>query len=95
MKSVYDITERVKGTHGTVEKEGLLESDQLKKSNIPLKEIQRIISELEKQMKEAAKALEFEKAAAIRDQIYEMRALFAEESNLPPWKKARLLAGED
>ncbi|MBC7325160.1 MAG: UvrB/UvrC motif-containing protein, partial [Moorella sp. (in: Bacteria)] len=43
----------------------------------------------------AAKNLEFEKAAALRDQIFELRALLAEESNLPPWQKARLLAGEE
>ena len=34
-------------------------------------EIQRVISELEKQMKDAAKNLEFEKAAVLRDQVFE------------------------
>ncbi len=58
-------------------------------------ELQRVIGELEKQMKEAAKALEFEKAAALRDQIYELRALLAEESNAKPWEKIRLLAGDE
>jgi excinuclease ABC subunit B len=58
-------------------------------------EIQRVTAELEKQMKEAAKNLEFEKAAILRDQIYELRGIIAEESNLPPWKKVRLLAGEE
>jgi excinuclease ABC subunit B len=58
-------------------------------------ELARIISELEKQMKEAAKNLEFEKAAIIRDQVYEMRGILAEESNLKPWEKVKILAGED
>ena len=58
-------------------------------------EMQRVITELEKQMKEAAKNLEFEKAAVLRDQVFELRGLLAEESNLPPWKKVRLLAGEE
>ena len=36
-------------------------------------ELARLIRDLERQMKEAAKALEFEKAALIRDQIIELR----------------------
>jgi len=33
--------------------------------------MKRVIDELEKQMKEAARNLEFEKAAVLRDQIYD------------------------
>ncbi len=58
-------------------------------------EIQRVISELEKQMKDAAKNLEFEKAAVLRDQVFELRSILAEESKLPPWDKVRLMAGEE
>ncbi len=57
-------------------------------------ELQRVIGELEKQMKDAAKNLEFEKAAALRDQIFELRGILAEEANVPPWEKVRLLSGE-
>jgi len=64
-------------------------------SGMPKSEIQRVITELEKQMKAAAKNLEFEKAAVLRDQIYELRGVLAERSNLPPWEKVRLLAGEE
>ena len=46
-------------------------------------------------MKEAAKNLEFERAALLRDQLYELRQILAEESNLPPWKKVKLLAGDE
>jgi excinuclease ABC subunit B len=67
---------------------GLLGSDSI--AALP-----RLINELEKNMKEAAKALEFEKAAALRDQIYELRAILADESNAPPWKKIRLLTGDE
>ncbi|OGO35222.1 MAG: excinuclease ABC subunit B [Chloroflexi bacterium RBG_16_57_11] len=56
-------------------------------------ELQRVIVELEKQMKEAAKNLEFEKAAALRDEMYELRSILAEESNVKPWEKIHLLAG--
>lgn len=64
-------------------------------SRMPKNELQRLISELEKKMKEAAKNLEFEKAAALRDEIYELRSILADESNLPPWQRVRLLAGDE
>ncbi len=64
-------------------------------AGLPQGEIKRVINELEKQMKEAARDLEFEKAAVLRDQIYELRSILAEESNLPPWEKVRLLSGEE
>ena len=41
---------------------------------MPPEDIERIIAELESEMREAAKNLEFEKAAAIRDQITEMKS---------------------
>jgi len=53
-----------------------------------------MISELEKQMRAAAKELAFERAAMLRDQVYELRAILADESDLPPWKKIQLLSGE-
>ncbi|MDD1777856.1 MAG: UvrB/UvrC motif-containing protein, partial [Candidatus Helarchaeota archaeon] len=42
-------------------------------SEIPKSEIPKIIGELEQSMYEAAKALEFEKAAILRDKIQELR----------------------
>ena len=62
---------------------------------LPKSEMTRVIAELEAKMKDAAKNLEFEQAAMIRDQIFELRQIVAEESNLPPWERVRLLAGED
>jgi excinuclease ABC subunit B len=64
-------------------------------AGLPKNELQRVIAELEKQMKEAAQNLEFEKAAVLRDQIFELRSILAEESKLPPWERVRLLAGEE
>jgi excinuclease ABC subunit B len=46
-------------------------------------------------MKEAAKNLEFERAAALRDEMYELKSLLAEDENLKPWERIKLLAGEE
>jgi excinuclease ABC subunit B len=59
------------------------------------RELERVISELEKQMKEAAKNLEFEKAAALRDEMYELKALMADDGNLKPWERLKLLSGDE
>jgi excinuclease ABC subunit B len=63
--------------------------------DMPRNEIQKIINEMEKQMKEAAKNLEFEKAAALRDEMYELKTLLAEDEKLKPWERIKLLMGED
>jgi len=49
---------------------------------IPKDEIVKLLKELEKQMKQAAKDLEFEKAAALRDQVIELRRTMALEGDL-------------
>jgi len=64
-------------------------------SGMPTKELRNIIDEMEKQMKEAAKNLEFERAAALRDEMYELRALLAEDEKLKPWERIKLLAREE
>ncbi|HEY5983847.1 MAG TPA: excinuclease ABC subunit UvrB [Anaerolineales bacterium] len=58
-------------------------------------ELEKMISELEKRMKEAAKALEFERAAALRDEFYELRAILADEAGLKPWERIKLLSPEE
>ncbi|HKZ82226.1 MAG TPA: excinuclease ABC subunit UvrB [Anaerolineae bacterium] len=63
---------------------------------IPKDELARLIKELEKQMKQAAHALEFEKAALLRDQIFELRQQMdeAEEKKKPAWQRLRDLPAE-
>ncbi len=88
VKSVRDLTDRLARDAG-VEPEDMRK----KASKLEQKELARMITELEKQMKAAAKELEFERAAMLRDQVYELREMLADESDLPPWKKVQLLAG--
>jgi len=64
-KAVKDITERVKAV---TEQRGAFEAKPVSKE-----EIARLIKELNTKMKKAAKNLEFEKAAIIRDQIIGLR----------------------
>jgi len=59
--------------------------------DIPRNELFRLINELEKQMKAAAVQLEFEKAALLRDQIFELRRGLEDES-LPEWERVRRAA---
>jgi excinuclease ABC subunit B len=91
IKAVRDLTDQL-SAKAVAEPKGEYRTHAASRLN--KSELQRVISELEKQMKEAARDLQFEKAAALRDQIYELRAILAEESNLPPWEKVRMLSGE-
>jgi excinuclease ABC subunit B len=62
---------------------------------MPKGELKRWIGELEGEMKTAAKNLEFEKAAVLRDQIYELRAMLADDASVSPWERVKLLSGEE
>jgi excinuclease ABC subunit B len=58
-------------------------------------ELLRVITDMERQMKEAAKNLEFERAAAIRDEMYALRAILAQDESLKPWERIKILSGEE
>jgi excinuclease ABC subunit B len=93
VKAVYDLTARL--TAGADKDGGKPGQDTTRSAaSLPKKELERVIGELENQMKAAAKDLEFERAAVLRDQVYQLRTILAEESNLPAWKKAQILSGE-
>ena len=90
-KAVYDITERL--THAVAEDKGKeTKTARQLASRMQQRELEKLISEMENQMKAAAADLEFERAAMLRDQIYDLRTILAEESDLPEWKKQNLLA---
>ncbi len=92
MKEVRDITEDItkeqelavaeeKGTYTTA-------------ADLPKSELQKMINEMEKQMKQAAQALEFEKAALLRDQVVELRQIMLLKdgnADIPEWERLRRL----
>jgi excinuclease ABC subunit B len=53
---------------------------------MPKDEMARLVADLDVQMKQAAKELQFEKAAALRDQIIELKRLLIAEEPLVPEK---------
>ncbi|MBN1305308.1 MAG: excinuclease ABC subunit UvrB [Anaerolineales bacterium] len=93
-KAIRDLTEEL-----TIEGRTVAESQSAyqvrNKEGIPNKELRKIIAEMEKQMREAAKELEFERAAALRDEIYELKNLLAEDESLKPWERIKLMTGDE
>jgi excinuclease ABC subunit B len=72
VKEIRSLSDRIRATEGAVE--GAIAADgAVPLSALPREEALKMIKELEAQMKRAAKELEFEKAAALRDQIVELR----------------------
>lgn len=91
MKGVYDLSERL--TISAQIAEDRAEYRAAKKS-LPANELKHTLTQLEREMKEAAKNLEFERAAELRDSVYELRGMLADVTNASPWQRARLMAGE-
>ena len=92
-KAVRDITDQLASAAG-VEQPASRNARELA-AKMEAREMEKMLKEMEKQMRAAAAELQFERAAMLRDQIYELRALLVDNSNLPPWKKQELLAGRD
>ena len=92
-KAVRDLTDQLASAAG-VEQPASRNARELA-AKMEAREMEKMLKEMEKQMRAAAAELQFERAAMLRDQIYELRALLVDNSNLPPWKKQELLAGRD
>ena len=91
VKEVRDLTDRVRMQTAPEQEPGVT------LAQLPADELARLIRELEKQMKAAARDLEFEKAALLRDQIFELRVALVEqeEADLPAWERERRRARLD
>jgi excinuclease ABC subunit B len=81
IKEIRDLTDRV---HVAAESK----AEYAVTRGIPKDEIKRLIKELEQQMKAAAAAQEFEKAALLRDQLFELRQGL-EDPDIPEWERVR------
>lgn len=98
MKAVHDLTTEIAAQHAEA---GLLAVADKKgtyttTADLPKDELHKMVKELEKQMKQAAQSLEFEKAAVLRDQIMELRQIMVLKeaggsADMPEWEKMRLL----
>ncbi|MQG38465.1 MAG: excinuclease ABC subunit UvrB [SAR202 cluster bacterium] len=67
-KTIHDITERISDAMST-------EIDEKDVVNVNVENVDKLIVDLEKQMKRSSEDLEFEKAAIIRDKIIEIKKL--------------------
>ena len=77
IKEIRDLTERVqvlrkKDAEAQAEDE-TEPTETMRPEQLPIEDLDQLIRDLEGEMKQAAKALEFEKAAALRDQVIELR----------------------
>jgi excinuclease ABC subunit B len=86
VKDVRDLTDRIRAkTAPPAEERGV------SLLQLPATDLARLVREIEKEMKVAAKNLEFEKAAVLRDRISELRSAMAEkeEGDVPAWERER------
>ncbi len=79
IKQVRDLTDRVKAQ--VAEESRKPDLAEARPEDLSKAELDKMIRELEKSMKAAAKELEFEKAAALRDQVIELRKIMVLKSD--------------
>ncbi|MBW7877941.1 MAG: excinuclease ABC subunit UvrB [Anaerolineae bacterium] len=77
VKQIRDLTDRVKVMAADEAGHALQDMEQPDLSTMAKNDLHKLAKELEKEMKAAATNLEFEKAAALRDQLFELRGMLA------------------
>ncbi len=85
VKAVRDLTDRVRRQVTPTE------TADLSLARLPPDELARMIRELRRQMEAAAEHLEFEKAALLRDQVFELRQVLKDKevADMPAWERER------
>ena len=96
LKEVKDLTEDLSESYGQPAALGESKPVYTTAADLPKAELNKMIKELEKQMKEAAQQLEFEKAAVLRDQVMEMRQIMVlkdskPDEKMPEWERIQRL----
>jgi len=81
VKAIKDLTDQVR-------KVAEEKAEYVVAADMPKDELAHLVGQLEKQMKAAAAELEFEKAAILRDQIFELRQALQDE-DVPEWERIR------
>ncbi|MBN1579408.1 MAG: UvrB/UvrC motif-containing protein, partial [Anaerolineae bacterium] len=88
VKAIRDLTDQLRASDHVGDRVADSGVEYAVRERIPPEELARLISELETQMHQAAADLEFEKAALLRDQIFELRQQLQDaETDEPEWKK--------
>lgn len=79
VKQIRDLTDRVRAMMDD-EPDDIPEGvEEVSLAELPKDRLHKMIKELEAEMKKAAQSLEFEKAAALRDQVFELRGVLVEK----------------
>lgn len=79
VKQIRDLTDRVKAMMDDDMDDVPEGAKEVDMRELPKDRLHNMIKELEAEMKRAAQSLEFEKAAALRDQVFELRGVLAEK----------------
>jgi excinuclease ABC subunit B len=90
VKAIRDIGIRLRAVAEEGER---YEKTMFRAKDMPRDELVRLVKDLEQQMKQAAKDLEFEKAAALRDEIVDLRGLLVLDQTAPEVRTLEQLAG--
>jgi excinuclease ABC subunit B len=93
-KAIRDLTDQM-APKAVAEMRGEYKTGSKRAETATRSELQKVIAELEKQMKEAAKDLQFELAASLRDEMYELKKVLADDESLKPWERIKLIAGDE
>ncbi|MBK8835933.1 MAG: excinuclease ABC subunit UvrB [Anaerolineae bacterium] len=91
-KAIHDLTERMRVEEAGPGYDANKGTGGFSLDNLPKDEAQALLLELEKQMTQLAKDLEFEKAAMLRDQILALRQKVMDiDDSTPEWERWRKL----